>query len=328
DLRDLRIFSRVAAVQNLTAVAGALGVSAGTVSKRIQSLEEELGVRLLDRTTRSSRLTEEGRMFLSRVERVLSEMDIAQDEISANTGQPAGRIAVTAPAALGRQVVSPAIIDFVEKFPGVEVRVDVTDAFANLHEDGYDVAIRAGTLSDCTLKAKRLATDRVILVAAPRYIERHGTPMRPDELVSHDCLIHGDQRSWTLIRGQEKSSRAVSGRLVSDSGEFLQMAALQGAGLLRTSEIAVGEDLAAGRLIHVMPDFELAVDAALWAVYPNAKHAMPRLRAFLDHLAEFCRVRMGQSQRVTAIVPESFEVPVRPLANRGTARTRQLRSRS
>jgi DNA-binding transcriptional LysR family regulator len=298
DIKDLRIFARVAAVQNLTQVASALGVSAGTVSKRIQSLEEELGVRLIDRTTRSSRLTEEGRMFLDRAERILAEIDLAQDEISASCGRPAGRLAISAPASLSRQIVSPALLSFVETYPDIEVRVDISDHVTNLHEQGYDAAIRVGALPDSTLKAKRLASDRVILVAAPRYIEQKGAPQKPDDLATHDCLLHGDQHTWTFIRGpvsaaSERVSVRASGRLVSDSGDFLLTAALQGAGLMRTCEIAVREEIANGRLVRVLPEYVLAADAAIWAVYPNAKHAMPRLRALLDHLAAWCKDELG-----------------------------------
>ena len=330
DLKDLRIYARVAAVQNLTAVATALGVSAGTISKRIQSLEEELGVRLLDRTTRSSRLTEEGRMFLHRVERILAEVDLAQDEISANTGQPAGRITVSAPASLSRQLVNPAIVGFIAAFPSIQVRIDISDHVANLHEQGYDAAIRFGVLQDSTLKAKRLATDRVILAAAPSYIERHGAPQRPSDLDAHDCLIHGDQHSWSLWRGDTDTNVRVSGRLVSDSGDFLHMAALQGVGLLRTSEIAVLEDLVAGRLVHVMPDHKLTADAAIWAVYPNTKHAMPRLRVFLDHLADFCRDRLVTPSRTgsSASMSDTVAAKVIERGTRDTARARTAHPRS
>lgn len=292
DIKDLTIFARVAAVQNLGTVAAALGVSAGTVSKRIQALEDELGVRLIDRTTRSSRLTEEGRMFLERAERILAEMHLARDELSANTTQPAGRITITAPASLSRQIVTPAIMSFVTAFPSIEVRVDISDHVANLHEQGYDIAVRFGTLPDSTLKAKRLTSDRIILVASPAYIERAGSPQRPADIEGHSCLIHGEQRNWTLNRGETRHSARATGRLISDNGAFLQAAALQGAGLLRTSEIAVLDDLTQGRLIRVLPEFELGTDAAIWALYPNTRHAMPRLRAFVDHLSAFCRERL------------------------------------
>jgi DNA-binding transcriptional LysR family regulator len=301
DIKDLRIFARVSAVQNLSAVAVELGCSAGTISKRMQSLEDEVGVRLIDRTTRSSRLTEEGRMFLQRVERILSEMDHAQDEIKSASSAPAGRLKISAPAILAQQLVLPSLIGFTEVFPGVDVCVDITDRIVNLHDEGYDAAIRAGELPDSTLKAKRLSSDRTILVASPGYIERHGAPQQPSDVARHSALAHGDLRSWTFYEtgGSEQEIRIVS-RLGSDSGDFLRNAALQGAGLLRTSEIAVMEDIAAGRLIRVMPDFELAAEAAIWAVYPNAKHPMPRLRALLDHLAEFCRDRLGPARRPAA----------------------------
>ena len=293
DIKDLKIYARVAAVQNLTAVAATLGVSAGTISKRIQALEDELGVRLIDRTTRSSRLTEEGRMFLERTERILAEMERAQDELSANSGQPAGRITITAPATLSRQLVTPGIVAFVAAYPGIDVRVDVSDHITNLHEQGYDVAIRFGTLPDSTLKAKRLATDRMILVAAPGYLQKKGAPGRPEDIEHHDCLALGESRNWTLRRGETQTVVRATGRLASDNGAFLQTAAIQGAGILRTSEIAVLDELARGRLVRVLPEHDLAGDAAIWAVYPNAKHAMPRLRVLLDHLSAFCRERLA-----------------------------------
>ena len=301
DLKDLKIFARVAALQNLSAVAQELGVSAGTISKRIQALEDELGVRLIGRTTRSSRLTEEGRTFLARVERVLAEMDLAVDEIRANTGRPAGHISISVPASLLRQVINPALVSFVQTFPHIDVRVDISDDVANLHEQGYDAAIRTGTLADCTLKAKRLATDRVILVASPEYVAKHGAPQRPADLEKHTCLLQGDARTWMLYRDEEALTVRVSGRLVSDNGVFLLGAALDGAGVLRSSELAVLEELQSGALLQVLPDYELAQDAGIWAVYPNTKHTMPRLRVFLDHLADFCRDRLALPARRGAI---------------------------
>lgn len=308
DLKDLRIFERVAAVQNLTSVANELSLSPGTVSKRIQALEDELGVRLIDRTTRSSRLTEEGRMFLARVSRALEEMAIARDEVAANSGQPAGRLSITAPVSLSRQLVNPALVSFAEAYPNVEVCVDLTDRVTNLHEEGYDAAIRWGALPDSTLKARRLYTDRVVLAASPGYIERRGAPQRPADLERHSCLVHGDQRVWTLRRGQERAEVRVTGRIASDCGEFLQQCALRGVGILRTSELAIADDLATDRLVVVMAEHTAEVDAAVWAVYPNSKHVMPRLRALLDHLAEFCRDRFGIAGR-TAGDPALLKEP-------------------
>ncbi len=289
DIQDLRIFARVAALQNLSAVGSELGLTPGTISKRVQHLEDVLKVRLFDRTTRSIRLTDEGRTFLEHAERIVAEMDLARDAVGATSSRPSGRLKVSAPASLSDLLVAPAIATFVEAYPDIEIRIDITDRIANLQEEGYDVAIRAGTLPDCALKAKRLISDSVILVASPDYVRRCGAPQRPADLAVHACLLLGDQRSWTLIRGREQETVRVGGRLQSDSGAFLHRAALAAAGILRTSRLAVADDLAKGRLLHVMADHELAENAAIWALYPNTRHTMPRLRVFLDHLADYCR---------------------------------------
>ena len=181
------------------------------------------------------------------------------------------------------------MVGFIAAYPAIDVRVDITDQIANLHEQGYDAAIRTGTLPDSTLKAKRLASDRVLLVAAPRYIEDHGVPLKASDLELHACLILGDQRNWSLHRGEDVETIRVKGRLASDSGDFLHKAALEGLGILKTSQFAVADDLASGSLLQVLPDYDLASDAAIWAVYPNTKHPLPRLRVFLDYLADFCR---------------------------------------
>lgn len=311
EVKDLKIFARVAALQNLSAVATELGVTAGTITKRVQALEAELGVRLVERTTRHSRLTEEGRLFLPHVERVLGEMEVACDQLAANAGQPGGRLVISAPASLMRRLITPAIISFSAAYPAIDVRVDVTDAVTNLHEQGYDLAIRTGPLEDSPLKAKRLATDRMIVVAAPAYIDRHGLPETPQDLARHQCLIHGEQRMWTLYHadhGRAPEQVKISGRIASDSGAFLNAVALEGAGLLRASQISVAEDIANGRLQQVLPDYALSSDAAISVVYPNAKHTMPRVRAFIDHLAEFCRARQVKAN-ARAIEPNADAGP-------------------
>lgn len=315
DVRDLRIFSRVAALQNLTAVASVLGTTAGTVSKRIQALEEGLGVRLLDRTTRSVRLTEEGRIFLARVDRIVTELDIAQDELSAASGQPSGRLAISAPASLARCLVYPAIISFTDAYPGVDVHVDITDRISNLHEEGYDAAIRTGALPDSTLKAKRLASDAVILAASPSYLEKRGTPRTPADLGGHDCLVGADCRTWHLFRDGLTEQVPVAGRLASDNGAFLHMAALDCAGIVRGSLAALKQDIASGRLVRVLPDYVLAPNAAIWAVYPNAKQEMPRLRAFLDHLGEYCREHFGEGAGETKPLPHGQPATITRPAN-------------
>src|SRR6516225_2690681 len=195
DIQDMRIFARVAAVQNLSAVGTELGLTPGTISKRIQSLEDELSARLFDRTTRSIRITEEGVAFLAHVERILSEIEAARASVDDKVTKPKGKLKIAAPACLGRRYVAPALCEFVRAFPEIDVQVDLHDRQVNLQEDGYDVAIRTGALSDSSLIAKRLAPDRHVIAAAPSYLTRAGCPLAPrseehtSELQSHVNLV-------------------------------------------------------------------------------------------------------------------------------------------
>jgi DNA-binding transcriptional LysR family regulator len=314
DIQALRIFARVAALQNLSAVGIELGLTPGTISKRLQALEDDLKARLFDRTTRSIRITQEGHKFLEYTERILAEVEQARASVGASVERPAGKLTISAPAVLSHRIVVPALVSFVEAYPDIEVRVDITDRLANLQEEGYDAAIRAGVLTDSALIAKRLATDTLVLVAARAYLAQQPVPVTPSDLAAHNCLVVGDQRSWGFVRGREQTSVKVAGRLQSDNGEFLHRAALAGAGIFRTSEIAVSEDLAAGRLVRVLPDYDVAGSAAVWAVYPSAKHVLPRLRVFLDHVADFCRTGLAGSAEVL-----SMPVPVHANADRPMA---------
>jgi DNA-binding transcriptional LysR family regulator len=290
DIQDMRIFARVAAVQNLSAVGTELGLTPGTISKRIQALEDELSVRLFDRTTRSIRITEEGEAFLGHVARILSEIEAARACVDDKVGRPRGGLKIAAPACLGRRYVAPALCDFVRAFPEIDVRIDLHDRPINLQEDGYDVAIRTGELADSSLIAKRLAPDRHVIVGSPAYIDRAGLPRGPEDLTHHDCLVLGECRQWSFrSRNGSETSVRVSGPLRSNNGELLCRAAVEGLGLIRASELEVASEQRDGKLVQVLGDIEVASNAALWAIYPSAKHVLPRMRALLDFLAEWFR---------------------------------------
>jgi DNA-binding transcriptional LysR family regulator len=289
DIQDMRIFARVAAVQNLSAVGTELGLTPGTISKRIQSLEDELSARLFDRTTRSIRITEEGAAFLGHVERILSEIEAARASVDDKVSKPKGKLKIAAPACLGRRYVAPALCDFVRAFPEIDVHVDLHDRQVNLQEDGYDLAIRTGALSDSSLIAKRLAPDRHVVVGSAAYLARAGRPLVPEDLSHHQCLMLGEGRQWSFAKdGVERTAR-VNGPLRSNNGELLCRAAVDGLGLIRASELEVLCELRSGKLVQVLADFEVATNAALWALYPSAKHLLPRMRALLDFLADWFR---------------------------------------
>jgi DNA-binding transcriptional LysR family regulator len=289
DIQDMRIFARVAAVQNLSAVGTELGLTPGTISKRIQSLEDELSARLFDRTTRSIRITEEGAAFLGHVERILSEIEAARASVDDKVSNPKGKLKIAAPACLGRRYVAPALCEFVRAFPEIDVQVDLHDRQVNLQEDGYDLAIRTGVLSDSSLIAKRLAPDRHVIAASAAYLARAGRPHVPEDLARHQCLVLGEARQWTFGRDGIESAVRVNGALRSNNGELLCRAAVDGLGLIRASELEVLCELRSGKLVQVLADYDVATNAALWALYPSAKHLLPRMRALLDFLADWFR---------------------------------------
>jgi DNA-binding transcriptional LysR family regulator len=289
DIQDMRIFARVAAVQNLSAVGIELGLTPGTISKRLQALEDELSARLFDRTTRSIRITEEGAAFLGHVQRILTEIEAARASVDDKVSKPKGRLKMAAPACLGRRYVAPALCEFVRAYPEIDVHVDLRDREVNLQEEGYDVAIRTGVLSDSSLIAKRLTPDRHLIVASPAYLARRGRPLRPMDLTEHDCLVLGEHRQWSFSKAGAESTVRVNGPLRSNNGELLCHAALDGLGLVRASELEVLTELRSAELVQVLGDFEVATDAAVWALYPSAKHVLPRMRVLLDFLANWFR---------------------------------------
>src|SRR5262245_280022 len=289
DIQDMRIFARVAALQNLSAVGAELGLTPGTISKRIQALEDQLSARLFDRTTRTIRITEEGATFLVHVERMLSELDLDCASVDDRASKPKSMLNIAAPAFLGRRYVAPALCHFMRSYPQIDVQVDLQDRPVNLQEDGYDIAIRTGTLSNSTLIAKRLAPDRHIIAASPAYLARNARPTQHDDLARHDCLILGDRMQWPFSKNGLETSVRIQGPIRSNDGELLCQAAQDGLGLIRASELVVLAELRSGRLTQVLADYEVGSNAAVWALYPSSKHLLPRMRALLDFLGAWFR---------------------------------------
>jgi DNA-binding transcriptional LysR family regulator len=302
DIQDMRIFARVAAVQNLSAVGIELGLTPGTISKRIQSLEDELSARLFDRTTRSIRITEEGAAFLAHVERILSEIEAARASVDDKVSRPKGKLKIAAPACLGRRYVAPALCDFVRAFPEIDVQVDLHDRQVNLQEDGYDIAIRTGALSDSSLIAKRLAPDRHVVAASSAYLASAGRPLVPEDLASGHSARTASRASARQRRAQVEQRRAcVDGR--------------------RSAPSSVSS--CARQIVQVLADYEVATNAALWALYPSAKHLLPRMRALLDFLAEWFRdAKSGTAVPAVstlAVVAESANVVPRAKVQLGAS---------
>ena len=286
EIQDMRIFQRIAVLQNLSAVGAELGLTPGTISKRIQALEDALCVRLFERSTRSVRITGEGEIYRSHVDRILDQIDLAHEAVRKPSAAPTGLLKISAPVSLG-QFIQPAMLEFMRAYPDVSIQVDMTDEIINLHEAGYDIAIRTGTLPESRLIAKRLLNDKIIVVAAPEYIRVQGRPSHPRDLTHHNCLVHGDRLNWHFRGSDGETEVKIAGSLRSNTGLMLQDAAIEGAGILRISELAVMRELGSGRLERLLPDHEITAEAGIWALYPSNKYMLPKVRVFLDFAAEY-----------------------------------------
>lgn len=286
-ITDLEIFARVARTGNMSAAGREMGLSPAVVSKRVSLLEDRLGARLFQRTTRHLTLTETGEGYFKRVVDILSLVEEAEDFVSRRNTKPRGRLKVTVPTAFGTSHIAPHLPSFLDQYPEIDMDVHVTDAFVDIIRDGFDVAIRIGELQDSSLVAKKLAPDRRVLCAAPSYLERLGVPTTIEDLEIHNCLPAGQQDHWRLEGpGQKQHQIRIDGSLTSNSAEFTREALLSGLGIGLRSTWDVAEDLKAGRLKVVLPDYRGTSNAAIFAVYPSRDFMPAKVNVFIEFLGE------------------------------------------
>jgi len=282
--KQVESFVSVATRGSLSAAARAEGVTPAVIGRRLDALEQRLGVKLLTRTTRSISLTFEGSAFLEDCQRILNDLANAEASVSLGGVKASGHIRVSAPAGFGRLHVAPLMRDFLDMNPDVSCTLDLTDRIVDLVNEGIDCAIRIGELPDSSLVSIRLADNRRVVVASPAYLERHGTPQMPQELSAHRCLSLGQQRGW-LFRDEDGAVVAlkVGGRFECNDGSVLHEWALAGQGLAWRSLWEVDADLRAGRLKSVLDEFA-APTTGIYAVFPQRKHLALRVRLLIDHL--------------------------------------------
>lgn len=287
-LSELELFLRIAERGSITAAARDLDLSLSVASQRLKQLEQRLGVRLFQRTTRRLQLTAEGEALRERGGPLLDDLQALTSGLIRTGREVTGTLRLTMPAAFGRLHIAPLIPAFLQRHPKLSLQVTVADEMIDLAREGIDLAIRIGTLEDSSLVSRRIAINRRMLCASPAYLRRHGTPKTPSALADHDCLVlvgsKGPLDSWKL-RGPDhrQVSVRVGGRLRSNFGDVIREAALAGEGIALLSAWHVCEDLHAGRLRVVLPDYALP-DSAIHAVMPQRRLVLPRVRAFIDHL--------------------------------------------
>jgi LysR family transcriptional regulator, transcriptional activator for dmlA len=290
---DLGFFVSLAVSGSLSAAAREMGISAAAVSKRLSQMESRLGVPLVNRTTRRMSLTPDGEVMLQHARRILGEIADLDQLLTASKGQPKGQLRVNATLGFGRLHIAPAISQYVLRYPEVDVQLQLSVKPPALTDDLFDVCIRFGEPGDSRVIAKKLADNRRLLCAAPKYLAAHGMPVAPSDLVHHNCICirQGDEAygTWRLRHeggapGSEETVK-VRGNLTTNDGEIAVNWALDGHGILMRAEWDTLRYLETGRLVQVLPQY-CTPDADIYAVYPQHQHQSARVRTLVEFLTQ------------------------------------------
>lgn len=287
-MNDLRVVVHTARTGSLTGAAQALGMTPAGASAALKRVETQLGTRLFERSTRVLRLTDPGRMLLDYAGRAFDLLEEAEAQVSAGQAALVGTIRLAAPSDLARNVLLPWLDDFLDLHPGVQLQLHVGDRALDVVRDEVDLALRYGALQDSGLVARRLAAPRAVLCAAPRYLERHGTPLHPRDLERHNCLtfMRGGQRHtlWQFQKDGLKAAVRVGGDRSADDASLARDWARAGRGILLKTRLELEPDLAAGALVPLLADWETET-YPLHALLPSARFVPQRVRALMAFLA-------------------------------------------
>jgi DNA-binding transcriptional LysR family regulator len=286
NLGDLEIFVKVAASGNMSAAAKSLGISPAVVSKRIKRLEQQLGTRLLQRTTRQIGLTDAGKGFYDRIGHLLAGIEDAEQFASGESTEITGNLRISAPTSFGRMHIAPHLKAFMDMHPALAINLVLSDEFSDIVGGGFDLAIRIAELTDSSLVARRLAPVRRLLCASPAYLSANGTPQTIDDLKHHRCLPAHNNDVWRLEGPDGALSMRPEGLLVTNSSEVIREAVIAGLGIALRSTWDIGEELKSGRLVQVLPAYEGSRNVTLSAVYPSRQFLPAKVRLFIDYLAD------------------------------------------
>ena len=303
-LRSMQVFVAVVDAGSFTAAAEAFTISPVMVGKHIRQLEQQLGARLLTRTTRRQSLTEIGAQYCERCRQILADIAAAESGAEAMRATPRGTLKISAPVSFGTQRLAPALTDYLALQPDISVDLNLNDRVIDLIDEGYDAAIRIGTLDDSGLIARALQPYRMLICASPDYLQRAGVPRTPQDLTTHQCLdfMHWNKRlRWKLNDGQSGQSELPTSRFRSNNGQALRMAALHGHGIVMQAEILLDEDVAAGRLVPLLQQY-LPTPQTMHLVYPRDRQPTPKLTTFIDFmLARFGADNAAPGRKKTGI---------------------------
>lgn len=291
-LQAIVAFSTVVEAGSFARAAERLDLSVSAVSRQVADLEAHLATRLLNRTTRRLSLTEAGRAFHERCVQVLADLTEAEEAAHAGTATPRGTLRVTCAITFGIRHLAPVVGSFMERHPDVRLDTELSDRAVDLVEEGFDVAVRIGTIGSQHLVGRKVADTRMICCASPAYLASHGTPREPTDLATHRCLTYeyaGARNTWRFrSSGGAEHGVRINGPLHSNNGQFLEAMAVEGLGIAFEPDFIVGPDIRAGRLVRLLQSWELP-PSPIYVVYPSRRHLSAKVRAFTDHVAEAFR---------------------------------------
>jgi len=287
-LTSLEVFNKVVECESFSEAARQLGLSRAMASKHVQALENRLGIRLLNRTTRRLSLTEAGSDFYNRTAQIVADLEDAEAKAADLHLTPRGVLKVNAPLSFALSQLGPILPSFLADHRQVKIDLTLNDRIVDLVDEGYDLAIRVGRLADSSLIARKLARCRMVLCASPGYLKRHGTPKSPEELTRHNCLGYTYSprpNQWDFDGPDGHVTISISGNLQANNGDILRDAALADEGVVIEPSFIVGGDLCAGKLVPLLLDWKVP-DIAVYAVYPDNRHVAAKVRSFVDFLVK------------------------------------------
>lgn len=286
----MQVFAAVVDEGGFSAAARRLNMAKSAVSTTVKGLEAELGVALLNRTTRTLSLTEAGQRYKDRCDQILADVDDADREAAALTATPRGTLKISAGVSFGIKELGPVVAAYMAAYPDVRVDLQLADRYVDLVDEGFDLAVRIGELSDSSLIARRLTATRRVVCAAPGYLAAHGTPLHPNDLRQHHCISYSllaSGTNWTFTVDGRPLTVPVTGRLAGNNGDVLRTAAVAGAGIVYGPSFIVADDLRAGRLVPLLSAYE-SPPVGIHAVYPPSRHVSAKVRSFIDFLGSHC----------------------------------------
>jgi DNA-binding transcriptional LysR family regulator len=285
---DLRVFVRVLDRGNFSLAASDLGITPSAVSKLVSRLEDRLGVRLLERSTRRLALTPEGEIFLARARRIVADIEEAEAEVARVRGAPRGKLRINSGTAFGLHQLAPSLAEFLARYPEIDIELSITDRLVDLIEEQSDIAVRSGHIPDGPFIQRKVADLQRVICAAPAYLERRGVPQVAADLKSHDCIVVAGPglNRWPFKSRGGIDVVEVRPRVTTDDAEAAVRLAIEGAGIIRLSDVIVGAPLRDGKLVALLTDTHHVEPFPLSAIYPAGRHRLPRVAVFLDYIQE------------------------------------------